>query len=157
MLFRSVGDQASKTLELTRYRLYGPDGEKGYYGYQANVSENREAAPVRQELAEDEYLQLILSDDMKEMSIANKNLNGFNLHSDGRTLVTKKENFTVVIADSEILGYSMTELAATGSILVTLEPKGKLGETTVAILYDDETKGEANSLVFPGVDRKSVG
>ena len=67
-----VGDQASKTLELTRYRLYGPDGEKGYYGYQANVSENREAAPVRQELAEDEYLQLILSDDMKEMSIANK-------------------------------------------------------------------------------------
>ena len=52
-----------------------------------------------------------------EMSIANKNLNGFNLHSDGRTLVTKKENFTVVIADSEILGYSMTELAATGSIL----------------------------------------
>ena len=47
----------------------------------------------------------------------------------------------------------MTELAATGSILVTLEPKGKLGETTVAILYDDETKGEANSLVFPVVVR----
>ena len=147
-----VGDQASKTLQLTKYWLYGPGGQKGYYGYQANVAEGREAAPARQDLAEDEYLELILSDDMAEMSIANKDLNGFNLHSDGRTLVTKKENFTVVIADQEILGYTTT-VQKTGSILVTLEPKGKLGETTVAILYDDETKGEANSLVFPVVVR----
>ena len=140
-----AGDGSSKALVLNQYRVYtvSPDTEC-LYGEEATESGRREA-PARQDLGLNEVLEFDLND------ITNNHFNGFNLHSDGEVIDSNVNDFTIVAADNSIVKVEINE--STGSRLVSLKPQGKLGATSVTIIYENQRDKLTNTKVMPVVVR----